>query len=85
MIHFKPTGIDHKITVKTPIGDFFEGQQTTVRIMPMTGRIYKPGKDSKGKFIDLIGKPDERLMVFDGKHYCVGTKKELDLCFDEDV
>jgi len=83
MIHFKPTDKAHVITVKSPIGDFFEGQEAIVRMMPMTGRIYKHGKDAQGKFLDLEGQPDKRLMVFDSSHYCVGTKEELDKCFDE--
>jgi hypothetical protein len=73
----------HNVICRKPIGEFFEGQKALVQMMKMHGRIYKPGKNAQGKFIDIEGKPDERLMVFDSKHYCCATKEELDNHFDE--
>ncbi len=75
MIHFKPTDKSHSVTCTNQIGDFFEGQKTIVRMMRMSGKIFKPGKGKDGKWLDQEGKLDERIMVFDDSHYCIGTKE----------
>jgi hypothetical protein len=56
-----------------------------VMIQRMTGRIFKPGKDEKGRFVDVVGVPDQRLMVFTGhtQFYGVFTESELNELFEE--
>lgn len=75
----------HFITVKKPIGNFKEGETLHVNMMKMEGRIYKPGKDLEGKWLDTVGEPDKRIMVFDSTHYAAATKEELDNCFEEQL
>lgn len=43
------------------IGD---DKELLVNIVKMTGRIYKAGKNEKGKFIDTVGEPDNRYQVY---------------------
>jgi len=52
-------------------------------MMLMHGRRYKPGKTNAGKWIDTIGVPEDRIMVFGSGKYCCETKQVLDECFDE--
>ena len=57
----------------------------TVQVQKTTGRIYAPGVDEKGKFIDKVGKPDNRFMIFsmNPTRYTILTEKEMNECFDE--
>lgn len=48
------------------------GRYYTTMQVPMMGRIYKPGKDIHGKWIDTVGEKDNRIMVW--KH--LTTKDE---------
>lgn len=62
-------------------------------IIPMIGKIYQPGKDAQGHFIDTTGVKDNRVMVmgaFDylkkimDEFYCVlSDMNEVNDCFDE--
>lgn len=54
----------------------------------MTGKIFKPGKDKEGKFLDTAGTPDKRLAVMstDFKfpfYKVVKDEQELHELFDE--
>lgn len=74
----------HAVTVKNNIGTFQKGERLLIQIQKMTGRIYKPGKDLQGKFIDKEGVPDNRFMVFNKDYYAVVTEEQLHSSFDED-
>lgn len=73
--------------VRCLIGDseFIEGNDYQIQIVPMTGRIYKPGKTPDGKeWLDKIGKPDERMMVMAPRLYKVfESMEEVNKCFQE--
>lgn len=68
MIKFRRTNEDpnpvYKVKCLQNIGNFEKDETLTVQAMANSGRIYKPGKDQEGKFIDTEGKPDERIMIF---------------------
>lgn len=44
--------------------DYINGQSYPIMRRPMTGTIYKPGKDENGKWLDTVGKPDTRIMLW---------------------
>jgi hypothetical protein len=44
--------------------DYVNGKQYALRTQKFTGRIYKPGKDANGKWLDKEGEPDNRMMVW---------------------
>lgn len=44
--------------------DYAKDQPFALNVTKMTGRIYKPGKDSQGQWIDKEGVPDNRFMVW---------------------
>lgn len=74
----------HIVKVKKAIGSFpSENQTMHVMISRMAGRIYKPGKDKEGHWLDKEGLPDTRYMVYGSNCYAVGTKEDLDAAFDE--
>lgn len=68
MIQFRRTNADpmpvYKIKCLSNIGNFKKDETLTVQAIANSGRIYKPGKNAQGKFIDTEGKPDERIMIF---------------------
>lgn len=79
------------------IGSFKLGQHH-VEIRPMHGKRYKPGRHSngtekpgelpKGDWVDTIGKPEDRLMIYDssaysGKQYATGTIEEINAAFTD--
>jgi hypothetical protein len=43
---------------------FAKGESYSIVRNPMTGRIYQPGKGPDGKWLDKIGKKDNRIMVY---------------------
>lgn len=43
-----------------------EGEDYSLMTQDMAGRIYKPGKDERGKWIDTVGEQDTRIMVWVG-------------------
>lgn len=85
MITLKPNDVNpaHSVVVVKPIGNFLVGDRFSVRISPMHGRRYNPGKDSHGKWLDTDGRPEDRYMVYMGEFYAVGTKEEIDAAFNE--
>ena len=73
---------------KRAIGTFTEGNPHDVRIQEMQGKIYKPGKDKEGKWLDQVGKEDHRLMVMSDSYpnFCYHVfkdVKEINEYFDE--
>jgi len=40
-----------------------KGTIKEIMVIPMLGRTFEPGKNPDGKFIDIEGKPDNRIMV----------------------
>lgn len=74
----------HLLLCKKAKGGFEEGKKTDCKIQPMGGKQYKPGKDKEGKWLDVVGKPETRLMVFSGNaHVVFQNEKELNEYFDE--
>ena len=74
----------HFVRVINSIGSFHKSDAAIhVRISPMEGRAYEPGKNPDGTWKDKIGKKDDRFMVYDATSYAVGTKDQLDLSFEE--
>lgn len=73
----------HNVTVTRSIGTFAVGKKYDCRMMKCTGKLYKPGKDDQGKFIDTVGEPDTRYMIFSSDAYAIATKDELDMHFNE--
>lgn len=75
----------HNVDVVKPIGNFKVGERLNIRVQPMSGRRYNPGKGKDGKWLDKEGRPEDRYMVFSfgSPHYAVGTKEELDAAFNE--
>lgn len=73
----------HAVDCVKSIGTFKKGEHYLTNIMLMHGRIYKPGKDAKGKFLDTVGEPDNRLMIFSTNSYATATKEVLDQHFNE--
>lgn len=41
-----------------------EGSYYALMTQDMAGRIYKPGKDERGKWLDTVGEQDTRIMVW---------------------
>lgn len=96
MIQFRRSPLDpqpvYKIKVKSDIGNFKKDEVLTVQVITNSGRIYKPGKDQHGKFIDTEGKPDERIMIFGtdpkdfkASKYACNTKEVINEHFEEIV
>lgn len=89
MITFTPTPpgqpyAGHNVTVTAPIGNFKVGDSLNIKIAAMSGKRYKPGKDRLGKWIDTEGVPEDRYMIYaPASYYAVGTKEDIDKCFDE--
>jgi hypothetical protein len=73
----------HNVTVLKSVGTFEEGRTIPVEIMRMSGRIYKEGKDKQGKFIDTVGVPDTRFMVFGADGYACVSEEEMNEAFQE--
>lgn len=74
----------HTLKCKKPIGSFVERDQNyTTTMMPCRGRIYKPDRDANGKYVDIVGEPDNRIMVMCSEGYCIATVDELNVAFDE--
>lgn len=44
--------------------DYVNGEYYPIQQRPMQGRLFKPGKDLQGKWLDTIGEPDTRIMVW---------------------
>lgn len=44
--------------------DYVNGEHYAIMKLPMVGRIFKPGKDSKGNWLDTVGERDTRIMVW---------------------
>lgn len=42
------------------------GGDYSLMTQDMVGKIYKPGKDSEGHWLDKVGEPDTRIMVWVG-------------------
>lgn len=53
-----------------------DGRSLTIHITKMTGRIYKQGKDSNGKWIDTVGEPDNRYQVYNDVPHKVYPDRE---------
>lgn len=56
---------------------YTKGQYYPIMRRQMSGKIYKPGKDEYGKWIDTIGKTDTRIMLWKdvyGPHQKLGYK-----------
>ncbi len=73
----------HTVRTTKQIGSFPDGYEGRVMICKMFGRKYSPGKDERGKWIDTVGEPEDRLMVYSPKHYACCTEQELQDAFDE--
>lgn len=43
--------------------DYINGEDYAITTLPMSGRIFKPGKEN-GKWIDTVGERDNRIMLW---------------------
>jgi len=73
----------HHVKVLKSVGTFKDGATVYVEIMRNTGRVFKEGKDKEGKFIDTVGEPDKRVMVFGSGGYACISENEMNDCFQE--
>ena len=44
--------------------DYQHGEDYAIMQRPMAGRIFQPGKDLQGNWLDTVGEPDNRIMVW---------------------
>lgn len=44
--------------------DYTNGEHYPIMQVPMVGKIFKPGKDSKGDWLDVVGERDTRIMLW---------------------
>jgi hypothetical protein len=44
--------------------DYVNGRDYSISTQSMTGKRFKPGKDSQGKWLDNVGERDTRIMLW---------------------